>query len=145
MAAGEPMRTGWDKKKAHISPPPTGGISLLVIFAVLCLTIFALLSLSTVQADARLAAASEQAVVDYYTADCKAQEILAQLRVGQRPEGVIAVGNEYYGYSGDISDNRELRVEVRINGSEYEILRWQAVFTGDWEPDETLQVWEGEL
>lgn len=32
-------------KKESFSPPAVGGISLLVVFAVLCLTIFGLLSL----------------------------------------------------------------------------------------------------
>ena len=35
-------------------PPAVGGSSLLVIFAVLCLTVFALLTLSTAAADSRL-------------------------------------------------------------------------------------------
>ena len=39
--------------KTNFRPPALGGVSLLVIFAVLCLTVFALLSLSTVQADCR--------------------------------------------------------------------------------------------
>ena len=43
------------KRKQSISIPAFGGSSLLVIFAVLCLTVFALLSLSTVQAEKRLA------------------------------------------------------------------------------------------
>ena len=36
-----------------IAPPMVGLSSLLVIFAVLCLTVFAVLSLSTVRADRR--------------------------------------------------------------------------------------------
>ena len=42
----------------RFTPPMVGGSSLLVIFAVLCLTIFTLLTLSTVQADTRLSEAS---------------------------------------------------------------------------------------
>ena len=71
-------------KKESFSPPAVGGISLLVVFAVLCLTIFGLLSLATVQADGRLADASAQAVTDYYAADCEAQAILARLLSGDR-------------------------------------------------------------
>ena len=47
-------------KEKRFSPPAVGGISLLVVFAVLCLTVFALLSLTTVQADVRLYDASAQ-------------------------------------------------------------------------------------
>ena len=43
------------KGKLRFSPPAVGGASLLVSIFVLCLTVFALLSLSPVQADTRLA------------------------------------------------------------------------------------------
>ena len=64
-----------NRKNQRFSPPAVGGASLLVVFAVLCLTVFALLSLTTVQADVRLADASVQAVADYYAADLEAQTI----------------------------------------------------------------------
>ena len=64
-------------KKKSFSPPVIGGSSLLVIFSVLCLTVFALLSLSTVLADQRLEDASVKAVAAYYEADCAAEEIFA--------------------------------------------------------------------
>ena len=60
-----------DKGKGF-SPPAIGGASLLAVFAVLCLTVFVLLSLTTVEADRRLAEAAAQAVTDYYAADCQA-------------------------------------------------------------------------
>ena len=50
------------KKQSRFSPPAVGGISLLVVFA--------LLSLATVQADRRLADSAVQGVADYYAADC---------------------------------------------------------------------------
>lgn len=56
-------------------PPAVGGVSLLTAFAVLCLTVFALLSLATVRADVRLAEAAVRTVTDYYAADCRAQEV----------------------------------------------------------------------
>ena len=74
-----------EKKREGFAPPALGGSSLLVVFAVLALTVFALLSLSTVRADVRLGDAAAKAVSDYYTADAQAQEILAQLRNGETP------------------------------------------------------------
>ena len=56
-------------RKEQFSPPALGGSSLLVVFAVLALTVFALLSLSTVRADARLGDAATEAVSGYYAAD----------------------------------------------------------------------------
>lgn len=131
------------EKRKRVSPPPVGGISLLSAFAVLCLTVFALLCLSTVRADVRLADASAQSVEEYYAADCEAQEILARLRAGERPKGVSLSGG-IYSYSCPISDRRALEVEVRLDGGEYTVLRWQPVPTEEWESDETIEVWDGD-
>jgi len=122
--------------------PAVGGSCLLVMFAVLCLTIFALLALSTVQANGRLSQASAHAAAAYYEADCQAEEILARLRQGELPKGVVKTG-EIFVYRCPISDTQTLHVEVAVSGSEYTILRWQAVSTGDWRPDDRLPVWEG--
>ena len=130
--------------KRRFTPPPVGGGSLLVVFAVLCLTVFALLSLSTVQADVRLADASVRAVSEYYAADRQAQEILARLRAGEFPEEITMEG-DVYGYTCPISENRNLKVEVRLRGSEYTVLCWQSVPAEEWESDDTLELWDGGL
>jgi hypothetical protein len=129
-------------EKERFSPPAVGGSSLLVIFAVLCLTVFALLGLSTVQADGRLSDASANAVSAYYAADCQAETILAQLRAGEVPEGVTVQG-DVYAYTCPISDTQALEVEVQLDGTEYTILRWQAVSTVEWQSDTNLDVWDG--
>lgn len=63
-------------------PPVTGGSSILVMFAVLCLTVFSMLSLATARTDARISQASADGVSAYYAADMQAEEILARLRAG---------------------------------------------------------------
>ena len=130
-------------KKTRFSPPALGGSSLLVAYAVLCLTVFALLSQSTVRADGRLAGASVQAVQDYYAADAQAQEILARLRNGETPEGVTLSGSGLLqaGYAVPISDTQELQVEVILYLDGYEVLSWQAVPAGEWAPDDGLDLW----
>ena len=138
------------KRNEHFAAPAVGGVSLLVVFAVLCLTVFALLSLATVQADVRLADASAKAVSDYYAADCQAQEILARLQNGEQPEGVTFSGSGLLRaeYTVPISENQELQVSVVLRGiahREYEIERWQAVSSGDWEFDNGLDLWDGGL
>lgn len=129
-------------QKSHGSFPAVGGSSLLVIFAVLCLTIFALLSLSTVLSGQRLGSASAQAVRAYYEADCAAEEILAALRSGELPSGV-SVSGHVYSYECPISETQALQVEVELSGSDYRILCWQAVSTLDWQTDESLNLWDG--
>lgn len=129
-------------EKQRSAPPMVGASSLLVIFAVLCLTVFALLSVSTVRADQRLSDNAAEAVEEYYAADCAAEEILARLRAGERPEGVREE-NGVYTYACTISDTQTLVVEVAVDGAQYSILRWQAVSTADWKADDTLPVWSG--
>lgn len=125
------------------TPTVVGGSSLLVIFAVLCLTVFAVLSLTQAQADRRLAQNSWSAVTGYYRADCQAQEILSRLRAGERPEGVTEEGEGIFSYACPISDTQTMEVRVRLAGERYEVLRWQAVFTADWQADDDLDLWDG--
>ena len=130
-----------DEKR--FSAPIVGGSSLLVIFAVLCLTVFALLGLSTVQADQRLSDASAKAVSDYYGADTQAEQIFAQLRSGQVPQGV-AVSGDIYDYTVPISETQELRVQLQYSGGTWEVLCWKAVSTASWETDDSISVWDGD-
>lgn len=134
------------KDQGSFSPPAVGGASLLVVFGVLCLTVFALLSLTTVRADERLSEASAKAVSDYYAADCAAQEILARLLNGEEPEGVGFWGFEelHADYACPISDTQELSVSVvlYLDGT-YDVERWQAVPVGGWDADEGLELWDG--
>ena len=123
-------------------PMLVGGSSLLVVFAVLCLTVFALLGFSTVLADQRLSNAGVEATKDYYAADTQAEVILAQLRNGDEVEGVTEV-NGVYSYICPVSKTQELQVEVRIDGMRWEILRWQTVSTVEWSQEETISVWDG--
>ncbi|MBQ3141547.1 MAG: hypothetical protein IJC25_06265 [Clostridia bacterium] len=121
-----------------------GAASLLTVFAVLCLTVFTLLSVSTVKANERLGDASAKAVLDYYRADCQAEAVLAALRAGQSVEGVRQE-NGVYRYECTVSPTRVLAVEVQIDGDEYQILRWQEVSSADWQADDRLPVWNGQL
>ena len=144
-------------RRAKFSPPAVGGVSLLVVFAVLCLTVFALLSLTTVQADVRLAEASARAVSDYYAADVNAQEILALLRSGgPLPEDLeieVSIahypdrGEHTYSYACPISDTQELQVEVLLDGVDgsCQILRWQAGPTAEWEIEDSMELWDGTM
>ena len=129
-------------KRSFRAPVTVGAASLLTVFAVLCLDIFALLTLSTVSANERLSEASRASVEAYYAADCRAEEILAEIRAGKTPEGVTLSG-DIYSYTCPISETQALAVTVRAEGGNYEILRWQAVSTVDWAGDDSLPIWDG--
>ena len=129
-------------RNERFAAPVVGGSSLLVMFAVLCLTIFALLGLSSVQADQRLSQASADAVFDYYQADLQAEQILAQLRRGGIPEDVH-VEDSMYSYSCPVSETKRLDVVVEEREGTWSVLRWQVVSLVEWETDEHLEVWDG--
>jgi len=131
------------RKREHGVMPVFGGSSLLVIFSVLCLTVFALLSLSTVLAHSRLSDAAAEAVSAYYAADAEAEVLFARLREGELPEGVEKNG-EYCSYSCPISETQRLEVELRQEGGTWTVLRWQAVSTAESAGEADLPVWDGE-
>ena len=131
-----------DKRRSESFSVP-GGSMLMCVFAVLCLAVFAVLSLSTVLADGRLTEASLKAVQNYYEADCRAEETLARLRSGEIPTGVWETDGAF-SYEVPTSETQTLIVEAKISGAEYSVLRWQLKYTADWEPDESINVWDGE-
>lgn len=137
------------REREPIRVVPVGATALLTVFAVLCLTVFSLLALSDVRSDARLAQTSLESVQSYYAADVKAQELLARLRAGERPEGVTFSGSGllYADYAVPISDTQELQVSVTLEGlagREYQITRWQTVSTVPWEGEDNIRVWTPE-
>ena len=122
---------------------PIGGSSLLVIFSVLCLTVFALLVLATVKANDRMSSESIQAVTEYYKADLEAEQILGELRAGRKVAGVTEKDGLYV-YSCEISDTQVLSVVAQVEGENYTIYQWKAVSSKQWSPEEYIKVWEPE-
>lgn len=129
------------KKREQTSFPATGGSSLLVIFAVLCLVVFALLSLSTVLAQKRLSEATARATAEWYAADLQAQEIFAKLRTGEQVPGVERT-EEGYTYSVPVSQHQTLQVQLVKTDEGWDILTWQTVSHPEY-GNETLPVWQG--
>ena len=66
-------------KKTGIGTVNAGGAIIIIIFVVLCLTIFGLLSFATSFADKKLADKNLQSVMNYYKADSEAEEKLAKI------------------------------------------------------------------
>lgn len=129
------------KKQRELSVPAVGGSSLLVIFSVVCLTVFALLSLNTVLAEQRLSQACGEAAQQWYAADLKAQEIFARLRAGEDVPGVEQAGDQY-AYAVAITDHQTLHVTVRCEGEDWKVISWQTAATPEARED-TLPVWQG--
>lgn len=131
-------------KERRMRIPLVGGSSLLVIFAVLCLTVFALLGLSAVQAGGRLSQKMVDSVEAYYEADCMAEELYARLRLGELPAEVMQEGDTYT-YVCPVSETNELQVVLYKTGEQWEVIRWNVVSTAAWESDVSLDLWDGEF
>ena len=129
-------------KNIKIGFSTVGGSSILTIFSVLCLVVFALLTLSTAKADSKLSNKSLKSVENYYKADKNAEIILARLRQGEKVEGVQKKGDTYT-YKCKIDDNQNLHVSVTIKGNNYIVNQWKKVYDGKWEDNKSLELWEG--
>lgn len=127
--------------KEQNSVPALGGSSLLVIFGVLCLTVFSLLTLSAAQAEKRLSDSAASACSAYYEADSQAEEIFALLRAGQVPSQVRQTGN-LFSYSIPITEYQSLQVQLQKE-EDWQVLSWQAVVSSYPAIDETLHLWSG--
>lgn len=133
-----------------------GSISLILIFAVLCLTIFSLLTLSSAKGDARLSKRFAAAVSDYYAADTAAEGILLKLtdalESARRPltlEGrKISYGEEdgllYAGWTSPVDENRSIDVLVSFDGESVSVERWRQTDNEGWVPSDKLDVWNGQ-
>jgi len=123
----------------------SGAVSLVMIFCVMCLAVFAVLTLATADREARLSDMTAQNAADYYEADCAATAIVAALAQGETAPADVEVA-----WDGDTAsfllpagESQGLDVAVSVKDGKCEILRWQTVYTGNWEPDSSLAVWDG--
>ncbi len=130
-----------------------GSVSLTVIFAVLCLTIFAVLSLSTANAERQLAEKTAQAVRNYYEADLACAERaeavakILPLDPRQQEEQIRQLGAEVkediVSFQEKIDEQQALFVKLRLEEGGFRILAWQAQNVGEWSPEEGIAVWQG--
>lgn len=131
------------KERSPASGVSIGGLTVLVIFTVLCLTIFSVISLASAQADRRLSDKNLEQTVRYYDADGKAEEHLkavdqalqraALLQSSQQAEyyfnmvardlaaldtdeikGTFSLEKQQYTYELPVSDVLNLRVSLQI-------------------------------
>ena len=121
----------------------SGAVSLVMIFCILCLVIFSVLTHTAAERESVLSERNRQSAEEYYRADCEATKIVAALRRGAEPDIEIEWDGETAAFLLPIGESLGLDVAVSLRGGGCEILRWQTVYTGDWEPDEYLNLWDG--
>ena len=133
------------KKSGGVS----GAVSLVMIFCVLCLAVFSVLTLATADRESKLSEMTARNAAEYYQADYNATIIAAALKNGRPLPAGLDVDITWDG-SGETAsfllpagDSLGLDVAISLRGGECEILRWQTVYTGSWEPDGFLVLWDG--
>lgn len=134
-----------------------GSASIVMIFAVLCLTVFSTLSFVTANHERKLAEKSALAVQQYYEADWQCEELYQQIIQCLQSGGGIeqlealvvqveeADGVQYVNYAADIDAEQQLQVCLAIwpDGS-VQTKQWKVVATREWEYDDGIAVWDGE-
>ncbi|MCL2819834.1 MAG: hypothetical protein FWD38_03255 [Oscillospiraceae bacterium] len=143
-----------------------GSASIVLVFAVLCLTVFSLITFVVAGNEKNLVGAKAETVTGYYRTDTLAELILADIiaaandgnaadnKTGNIP-GIIREteihksfdetrNTETVYFFCDISDTKALFVNISINNDSFDILSWRMYDRNDWESDDSVNVWTGD-
>lgn len=141
-----------------------GVSSLILIFIVLCLATFGLLSLSSAQGDIKLAERNGEAVRGYYEADNKGQEWLRQvdqvlmaemgkdqdssqssLRIKDRLGSLYDRGTGRIATDIPMDKGQSLHIELALmcGNQRYEIKSWYVYNSQEYGIDKSMPVWDG--
>ena len=146
------------RKQANI-----GTTSLILIFVILCLSTFSLLSLSSAKGDLSLAEKNAKAVQAYYEADAAGEtfvqmvhqvfrEAKEQKLAGARREDYFKEKLGSYYLDGLVQTDigmefgQALHIELRPEADEeYRIQSWYVYNREEYEIDRSMPVWTGEM
>lgn len=125
----------------------SGAVSLVMIFCVLCLAVFSVLTLSTAVRERDLSELTAQRAREYYEADRKAVETLAALAEGRETDVDVTYSGTGDGtqvdFGVDAGGTQTLVVSAVYTEDGWRILTWKTVYTADWEMDTTITLWDG--
>lgn len=146
--------------KRHNNIIGPGGVTVITVFVVLCMTIFAVLSLITARTDANNSRKRVAAVENYYTADCEATDKLGDITVITANSSITdldeALRQNGFGftvqedlrivsYNVDIDENQRICVEISIDSKrQIKILKWKTENKSSFIYEDSLPVWDGE-
>lgn len=143
------------KDKQQSSFVNIGSSSLLIIFLILSLVTFAILSLSGAKSDYSFSQRLANHKTAYYEASNRAERILGQIDEalaanetldGQQLEGIAIQAEEgIITFSVPMEENQALLVELEVNDytkdeTYYTIKTWQIISTKAWESDQSIQL-----
>lgn len=151
------------EKKSRLPAASIGSSLLLVIFLILCLVMFATLSVTTARSNYLLSEREAGRVTAKTAADNASQKILASLPTlcarastasaetvstesGDIPVSITPLenGHTVFSWQISISDTQAVAVSVDLASldtpEEYTITRWQMIRTSDWSSTDTIRV-----
>jgi hypothetical protein len=131
-----------------------GSASIVLVFAVLCLTVFSLITYVVAGNHEALVHAEARLVKAFYEADALAERILAEiLKADYTPETIHGIDidsewlwdldAEYVRFFSPITDTKSLYVRLAVSFDSYEILSWRMWDEDEWTIDEGWDVWLG--
>jgi hypothetical protein len=128
------------KKKNGIGTVNAGGAIIIIIFVVLCLTIFGLLSFTTSFADKKLADKNLRSVEQYYKADSEAEQKLAMIydAVNSQPKN----GTDYFFDEYSVVDavsSLSMATDLSVSDKDGGVSVSYQTVMGDYSEDETVK------
>jgi len=129
-----------------------GSASIILVFAVLCLTIFSLITYVVAGNDRVLVDAKVNLVTGYYQADAAAERVIFNLFDSGEAPGSVEIhhgfdetlNTDVTFFSYPISDTKSLFVSLLLHDDSYDILSWRMYNTDEWEYDGSLNIWTGD-
>ena len=132
-----------------------GSASIVLVFAVLCLTIFSLITYVVAGNDKALIDAQVRLVTGYYEADSLAEQILVDiLEADTIPASIHGVeihtrwdddlGADTTYFFCRISDVKALYVNLALRDDSFDILSWRMWDMHVWEYDSSINIWSGD-
>lgn len=137
-----------------------GSASIIMVFSVLCLTVFAVLSLITANSEYKLAVKSTDVIKNYYAADTAATEKLAVIKgVADDSDfsaiqtkatelGIIcesAGADVSLSFEEQVTDTQALSVKVLYKNGDFLVKEWKLISTDDWDANAGFELWDGEF
>jgi hypothetical protein len=133
-----------------------GSASIVLVFAVLCLTVFAIISYTSAIADKALVNVEAKLVQGYYEADLMAELILVELLEADFIPDTVHDVDIIYGWDWDlgidtlsftypITDEMDLHVVLAMYDETMDIITWRMRSTDGWERDESFTLFDGDF
>jgi len=129
----------------------TGNASIVLVYAVLCFTVFTLISYSAAENYMTLTEAEARLVKSYYEADTLAERVLSEILASDAiPASIhgVEIKTQWDDdlkaktaeFSINVYEEKELYVNIVFYDESYDILSWRMRRTKEWQADDYLPV-----